>query len=49
MGTFVCSDLGQGTTSRSVDCYFGVMYDEWYRVCDFLVLSVRGYVLTMVV
>ena len=22
------------------ECYFGVMYGEWYGVCDFVVLSV---------
>ena len=22
------------------ECYFGVMYSEWYGVCDFVVLSV---------
>ena len=38
MGTFVCSELGQGTTGYSVECCFGVMYGEWYGVCDFVVL-----------
>ena len=39
-GTFVCSELGQGTTGCSGECCFGVMYCEWYGVCDFVVLSV---------
>ena len=38
--TFVCSELGQGTTGCSGECCFGVMYGEWYGVCDFVVLSV---------
>ena len=42
----VCSDLGQGTTGCSWECCFGVMYYEWYGVCDFVVLR---YVLTMLV
>ena len=33
--TFVCSELG-----CSGECCFGVMYCEWYGVCDFVVLSV---------
>ena len=37
-GKFVCSELCQGTTG----C-FGVMYGEWYGVCDFVVLSVVDY------
>ena len=50
MGTFVCSELGQGTTGCSGECCFGVMYCEWYGVCDFVVVSVVvRYVLTMVV
>ena len=40
MGTFVCSDVGQGTTGCLGECCFGVMYCEWYGVCDFVVLSV---------
>ena len=40
MGTFVCSELAQGTTCCSGECCFGVMYCEWYGVCDFVVLSV---------
>ena len=36
----VCSELGQGATDYSGDCCFGVMYGEWYGVCDFVVLSV---------
>ena len=52
--TFVCSELGQGTTgcSGGGECCFGVMYCEWYGVCDFVVVSVvevLRYVLTMVV
>ena len=39
-GTFVCSELGQGTTGFSVKCCFGVMYCEWYGVCDIVALSV---------
>ena len=38
--TFVCSELGQGTTGCSGECCFRVMYCEWYGVCDFVVLSV---------
>ena len=41
MGTFVCSELGQGTTGCSRECCT-VMYCEWYVVCDFVVLSVVG-------
>ena len=40
MGTFVCSELGQGMTGCSGECCFRVMYCEWYGVCDFVVLSV---------
>ena len=40
MGTFVCCELGQGTTVFSWECCVGVMYCEWYVVCDFVVLSV---------
>ena len=32
--------FGQGMTSCSGDCCFGVIYDEWYGACDFVVLSV---------
>ena len=39
-GTFVSSELGQGTTGWLGECCFGVMYGEWYGVCDFVVLSV---------
>ena len=39
-GTLVCYELGQGMTGCSGECYFGVMYCEWYGVCDFVVLSV---------
>ena len=40
MVKFVCPELGQGTTGCSGECCFGVMYCEWYVVCDFVVLSV---------
>ena len=40
MGTFVCSEVGQGTTGCSGECCFEVMYGEWYGVCDFVLLSV---------
>ena len=30
-------------TGCSWECYFGVMYGEWYGVCDFVVLSVVEY------
>ena len=40
MGTFVCSELGQGTIGCSGECYFGMMYCEWYGICDVVVLSV---------
>ena len=40
MGTFVSSELGQGTTGFSGEYCFGVMYGEWYGVCDYVVLSV---------
>ena len=41
----VVDDIGflflcQGTTGFSVKCCFGVMYGEWYAVCDFVVLLV---------
>ena len=39
-GTFVCYEFSQGTTACSGECCFGVMYCEWYDVCDFVVLSV---------
>ena len=32
--------MGQGTAGCSGECCFGVMYGEWYGVCDFVVLSV---------
>ena len=38
--TLICSEWGQGTTGHSEECCFGVMYGEWYGVCDFVVLSV---------
>ena len=38
--TLVCSELGHGTTGCSGKCCFGVIYCEWYDVCDFVVLSV---------
>ena len=34
------SELGHGTTGCLVECCFGVIYCEWYGVCDFVVLSV---------
>ena len=40
MVTFVCSELGQGTTGCTGECCFGVIYGEWYGVCDCVVLSV---------
>ena len=27
--------LGQGSMSCAGECYFGVMYVEWYGVCDY--------------
>ena len=36
----VRSELGQVTTGCSGECCIGVMYCEWYGVCDFVVLSV---------
>ena len=40
--TFVCSELGFGTTScsRPMECCFGMMYVEWYGVSDFVVFFV---------
>ena len=38
--TFICSKFGYGTTGCSGECCFGVMYVEWYGVCDFAVFSV---------
>ena len=40
VGDIVCSELGQGTTGYSGKCCFGVMYGEWYDVCDLVVLSI---------
>ena len=37
------SEFGQSTTGCSEECCFGVMYCEWYGVCDFVVLSVVDY------
>ena len=37
VGAFVCSELGPGKTGCSGECYFGVMYCEWYGACDFVV------------
>ena len=31
--------LGQGTAGCYGKCCFGLMYCEWYGVCDFVVLS----------
>ena len=39
-GTPICSELGQGTTGCPGECCFGVMYGEWYGVCDPAVQSV---------
>ena len=39
-GTFVCSELGQGMTGCYVECCFGVMYVDWYGVCNCVVFSV---------
>ena len=36
----VCFELGQGTLGCLGECCFGVMYCEWYGVCDLVVLSV---------
>ena len=36
----VCSELGQDTTGCSGECCIRVMYGEWYRACDLIVLSV---------
>ena len=38
----VCSELDQGTMSCSGACCFGVIYGEWYGICDFVVFSVAG-------
>ena len=40
VGDIVCSEFGQGTTGSLGECCFGVIYCEWYGVCDFVVLSV---------
>ena len=40
VGDIVCSELSQGMMGCSGECCFGVMYCEWYGVCDFVVLSV---------
>ena len=40
IGDIVCSELGQGTMGCLGECCIGVMYCEWYGVCDFVVLSV---------
>ena len=45
----VCSELGQGTTGCSEECCFGVMYGEWYGVCNFGVLLFVEVLFTMVV
>ena len=39
-GDICVSELGQATTGGSGECCFGVMYGEWYGVCDFVALSV---------
>ena len=40
VGDIYLSGLVQGTTFCSGECCFGVVYCEWYGVCDFVVLSV---------
>ena len=35
-----CSELGPGTMGCLGECCFGVMYCEWYGVCDCVVLSI---------
>ena len=42
IGTTVCSEVGLGTTGCSGECCFGIMYCEWYGVCDF-VLCLSGF------
>ena len=39
-GHLFFSELGYDTTGCSGECCFGMMYSEWYSVCDFVVLSV---------
>ena len=39
-GAVVCYELVWGKTGYSGECCFGVMYVEWYGVCDFVVFSV---------
>ena len=39
VGDIVCSELGRGTTGCYGEWCFGVMYGEWYGVCDFVVFS----------
>ena len=40
VGTFICYDLGQGTTGCYGECCFRVMYGEWYGVCNFVEVCV---------
>ena len=40
VGDIVCFELDQGKTDCLEECCFGVMYCQWYGVCDFVVLSV---------
>ena len=40
MGHLFFSELGYGATGCSGECCFGMMYSEWYSVCDFVVFSV---------
>ena len=40
MGTFVCSELDRVGRVALVSVFFGVMYGEWYGVCDSVVFSV---------
>ena len=49
VGDICLFGVGQGTTGCSGECCFGVMYCEWHGVCDFVVLPLLRYVLTMVV
>ena len=40
----VCSELGNGTTSFSVEHIFVVMYVEWCSLCNFVVSDVELFV-----
>ena len=39
VGHLFFSELGQGTTGYFGECYFGIMYVEWYDVRNFVVIS----------